>query len=113
MLPEGTLRTDFAVRIIDTLFVRTAENLLFCYHGLNPMQLEKVENLAADLRVVSNITLVGEQPRHFRIGALGSNDSIATLLALVLSGHRTRSWQWNSRGTRGALSWPAGMSNGA
>src|SRR5260221_7210193 len=75
MDPEGTLRTDCAIRIVDALLVRAAEDFLFCDHGLNASGAEELEYLAADLRVLSNIALVGEQSRHFRIGALGPNDS--------------------------------------
>src|SRR5437870_11027315 len=75
MRPVGTLRTDFAIRIIFAFFVRAAENP-FCYgNRLNPMQAEELEYFVGDLHVLSNIALVAEQPRHFGLGAFGANDS--------------------------------------
>jgi hypothetical protein len=75
MRPEGTLRTDFAIRIINALFVRAAEDP-FCYgNRLNPVQGEELEYLVADLYILSNIALVTKQPRHFGLGAFGANDS--------------------------------------
>ena len=49
--PEGTFRTDFSIRIIDALFMRAAEDLLFYDQGLNPLRVEDTEYLLADLMV--------------------------------------------------------------
>ena len=75
MRPEGTLRTDCAIGIINALFVRAAEDSLVYGDGLNCMEVEELEYLVVDLYVLSNIALICEQPRHFGIGAFGANDS--------------------------------------
>lgn len=74
--PIGASRTSLTVGIVDTFFVRTTDNAVSHYDGFHAMSFDEPQDLAADGRIGSHITVLRKPTLHdARFGSLSGNDA--------------------------------------
>jgi hypothetical protein len=83
--PEGALRANFAIGIVDAFFVRAAQNPFGADYRFNSMRVEQLQDLSKNCPIGSS-ALFGKQPHHLGIGPLGFHDADRSLGRVLVIG---------------------------
>jgi hypothetical protein len=68
------VRTNFALGIVDALFVRAADDALGGHDGFDSVPFEKLDDPLRNYRIMAYVAF-GEEPYHLRFRVLSHDDS--------------------------------------